>query len=68
MSQDFRAIWHFDDGNGPFKQYPNLWVVIEKKFNGSKLVLQNTVHSNIIINTISEWKTKRFGKSKCQPE
>ena len=42
--------------------------LLEKKLNGSKLVLQNTANNKIIINTISEWKTKKFGKSKCQPE
>jgi len=56
---ELRKIWHFDDGlQRYFNLDPNKWLVIGKKYKGGKLVLQNVEYKNIIINSISEWKTR----------
>ena len=34
----------FDDGRDKFKSYTNKWIVMDKKFNGGKLVLKNAKH------------------------
>ena len=33
-----------------------------KKYNGGKLVLKNYDEPNVIINTISEWKTRLYSE------
>ena len=53
----FVVIKNFDDGREKFKEYPNKWLVLERKFNGGKLLLQNAFDKDVIINTISTWKT-----------
>ena len=50
----------FDDGRERFKQYPNKWQIIEKKYNGGKLILRNIAYPDIIIHTISAWKTVKI--------
>lgn len=58
--QSFVSIQVFDDGRNKFKQYPNKWLILETKFNGGKLLLQNTFDKDQVINTISSWKTKPY--------
>jgi hypothetical protein len=53
-------IWHFDDGREIFKKYRNQWEIVEKKYGGQKLVLKNIDHPDVIIHTISAWKTHRL--------
>jgi hypothetical protein len=60
MEEEIRYIWHFDDGMQDKKFYTNKWIVVEKKYNGGKLVLKNFDLPHIIINTISEWKTRLY--------
>ncbi len=57
------SIWQFDDGLQEFKNYTNKWVVINYKFSGAKLVLQNFYNENIKISSISEWKTRPYMQS-----
>ena len=58
--QSFVSIQVFDDGRNKFKQYPNKWLILETKFNGGKLLLQNTFDKEQVINTISTWKTNPY--------
>ena len=51
-------IHTFDDGNQRYKQYNNKWKIMEKMFNGGKLKLMNCEQNDIIINSISAWKTR----------
>ena len=60
MKKQYVKIIVFDDGRNKFKAYQNKWVVIDKKFNGGKLVLKNTKHEKVIINSISAWKTELY--------
>ncbi len=60
---EIRTIWKFDDGRERYKMYENKWIVKEKKFGGGKLVLQNVNDKDVIISTISEWKTKLVSKN-----
>jgi hypothetical protein len=60
IHQSFVSIQVFDDGRNKFKQYPNKWLILETKFNGGKLLLQNTFDKEQVINTISSWKTKPY--------
>ena len=50
----------FDDGNNIHKSLPNIWELVESKYSGSKLVLRNCNKPEIIINTISAWKTSKI--------
>ena len=50
----------FDDGRNKFKAYTNKWIIIDKKFNGGKLVLKNAIHGKVVINSISSWKTELY--------
>ena len=45
----------FDDGNEKYKQYDNCWIIFGK-WNG-KVALFNGYDENVIIDSISEWKT-----------
>lgn len=56
----FVTIKNFDDGRKKFKEHPNKWFVLERKFNGGKLLLQNAFDKDVIINTISSWKTEPY--------
>lgn len=47
----------FDDGNEKYEMYPNKWIIIDKMFGGGKLKLRNADYTNIIVNSISSWKT-----------
>jgi len=47
----------FDDGNDIHKNLSNVWLMTDIKYNGSKLTLKNVNNPDIIINTISAWKT-----------
>ena len=51
-------IHNFDDGNQRFQHYTNKWKIIEKMYNGGKLKLMNCDQNDIIINSISAWKTR----------
>ena len=55
---EYRKIKVFDDGRQQYKDLENVWIVMLSKFNGSKLVLKNAVNKDIVINTISSWKTE----------
>jgi hypothetical protein len=55
---EYRKINVFDDGRQQYKDLENVWIVMLSKFNGSKLVLKNAVNKDIVINTISSWKTE----------
>ena len=58
MSEQLYSIQVFDDGRSEYKDYPNVWRVTGKKFNGGKLVLQNVSKPEVKIDTISSWKVK----------
>tara|TARA_B110000008_G_scaffold58017_1_gene57417 strand:+ start:1911 stop:2108 length:198 start_codon:yes stop_codon:yes gene_type:complete len=55
---EYRKIKVFDDGRQQYKDLENIWIVVSSKFNGGKLVLKNAVNNDIVINTISTWKTE----------
>ena len=63
---EYRKIKIFDDGRQKYKDLENVWIVVLSKFNGGKLVLKNAVNKDIIINTISTWKTEIIEQN--QPE
>ena len=63
---EYRKIIIFDDGRQQYKDIENIWIVVLSKFNGGKLVLKNAVNKDIVINTISTWKTKIIEQN--QPE
>jgi hypothetical protein len=63
---EYRKITTFDDGNKQYKDLENIWIVVLSKFNGGKLLLKNAVNKDIIINTISTWKTEIIEQN--QPE
>ena len=56
----FVKIYVFDDGNDKYKDYINKWKIIDYMFNGDKLKLMNVNNVNVIINSISTWKTLRI--------
>ena len=60
ISVEFRKINTFDDGRGQYRHYPNKWIVLEYKFNRGKVLLQNAFDKEVIINTISTWKTEPY--------
>lgn len=45
----------FDDGNDRYQQYSNSWIIFGR-WKG-KVALFNASDKNVIINSISEWKT-----------
>ena len=55
---DIVEIRTYDDGNQRFQHYTNKWKIMEKMYNGGKLKLMNCEQNDIIINSISAWKTK----------
>tara|TARA_B100000795_G_scaffold130182_3_gene97117 strand:+ start:14917 stop:15105 length:189 start_codon:yes stop_codon:yes gene_type:complete len=55
---EYRKIKIFDDGRQKYKDLENVWIVVLSKFNGGKLILKNAVNNDIVINTISTWKTE----------
>mgnify|MGYP001296542946 FL=1 len=63
---EYRKIKIFDDGRQKYKDLENVWIVVLSKFNGGKLVLKNAVNNDIVINTISTWKTEIIEQN--QPE
>ena len=48
----------FDDSNEKYKQYDNCWIVFGK-WKG-KVALYNGYDENVIIQSISEWKTSNL--------
>ena len=55
---DTKNIIHlhiFDDGNEKYKQYENSWILFGT-WKG-KIALFNAFDDNVIIQSISEWKT-----------
>ena len=63
MEKSYVKINCFDDGRDKYKQYVNKWIILEKKFNGCKLLLRNAVNEKVVINTISSWKTDPYDDS-----
>tara|TARA_B110000208_G_scaffold192048_1_gene262228 strand:+ start:9350 stop:9565 length:216 start_codon:yes stop_codon:yes gene_type:complete len=59
IHQSFVSIQVFDDSRNKFKQLPNKWLILETKFDGGKLLLQNTFDKEQVI-TISTWKTNPY--------
>ena len=55
-------IHTFDDGNQRYKAFNNKWKIIDTMFNGGKLKLMNCENDDIIIYSISTWKTKLLKK------
>ena len=51
-------IHTFDDGNHRYKAFDNKWKIIDTMFNGGKLKLMNCDQNDIIICSISAWKTR----------
>ena len=51
-------IHTFDDGNQRYKEFNNKWKILEMMFNGGKLKLINCEKDDIIICSISTWKTR----------
>ena len=41
MNEEIRYFFQADDGIRDRKNYTNKWIVVEKKYNGGKLVLKN---------------------------
>ena len=60
MVDEIIQIQVFDDGNNKYKNYENKWIIIEKMFGGGKLKLKNEGNPNIIIPSISAWKTVKI--------
>lgn len=58
IAESIVKINTFDDGNQQWQNYPNTWKVLARHFNGDKLSLQNIAHPNIVIQSISAWKTE----------
>ena len=54
-------VHNFDDANEKYKQYDNCWIVFGK-WKG-KVALYNGYDENVIIQSISEWKTSNRNKS-----
>jgi hypothetical protein len=65
MSEQLYRIQVFDDGRSEYKDYPNMWRVTGKKFNGGKLVLQNVSNPEVKIGSISSWKVKIIESNQC---
>lgn len=53
----------FDDGNDKYTQYPNEWMIIGSMFGGGKLKLKNLIRNDVVINSISAWKTSQISCS-----
>lgn len=51
-------VHNFDDANEKYKQYDNCWIVFGK-WKG-KVALYNGYDENVIIQSISEWKTSNL--------
>ena len=51
-------IHTFDDGNQRYKSYNNKWKIMETMYNGCKFKLINYEQNDIIIYSISSWKTR----------
>ena len=49
----------YDDGNEKYKSYTNLWTIIATNKRG-KVQVMNDTNTNVIINSISEWKLTPF--------
>ncbi len=65
MSEQLYSIQVFDDGRSEYKDYPNVWRVTGKKFNGGKLVLQNVSKPEVKIGSISSWKLREIERKKA---
>ena len=52
---DTKQIKLFDDGNYKFEEYNNIWIIFGKW--KEKIALYNKTNPQIIIRSISEWKT-----------
>jgi hypothetical protein len=56
--KDIYKVYVFDDGNQPYAQYANEWL-INGKWKG-KISLINVNSSSIKINSISKWKVMKL--------
>jgi hypothetical protein len=54
-------VHNFDDANEKYKQYDNCWIVFGM-WKG-KIALYNGNDENVIIQSISEWKTRNLNES-----
>jgi len=54
-------VHNFDDANEKYKQYDNCWIVFGM-WKG-KIALYNGYDENVIIQSISEWKTRNLNES-----
>ena len=50
------TISWFDDGNKKYEHFDNLWYIIATN-NQGKYRLKNTLRPEVVINSISNWKT-----------
>ena len=50
----------FDDGNEKYSQYPNKWKIMGSMFGCGKLKLRNCHNGDIVIDSISAWKTSNL--------
>ena len=57
---DLVKINTFDDGNQEFKDKPNIWKIIEFKFNRSKSIIVNVNNADIKPRSISSWKLNKI--------
>jgi hypothetical protein len=54
-------VHNFDDANEKYKQYDNCWIVFGM-WKG-KIALYNGNDENVIIQSISEWKTRNLNET-----
>jgi hypothetical protein len=54
-------VHNFDDANEKYRQYDNCWIVFGM-WKG-KIALYNGYDENVIIQSISEWKTSNLNES-----
>ena len=56
--QDYVRIIVFDDGNQPYQNIPNKWIILDVMFNGDKVKLKNFHRPDIVLRSISSWKVE----------
>ena len=54
------VVHNFDDSNEKYKQYENCWILFGK-WDG-KVALLNAFDENVIIQSISKWKTRNHNE------
>jgi hypothetical protein len=58
----------FDDGNERFSKWTNEWLVTKQMFNGGKYSLKNIANPDVILRSISSWKTRRIERQVADGE